>query len=95
MQIENTAKTEVSEVQIIPVRPVDGLVAFATCLLDGKYFLGSIGIYTKLKGGFRITFPTKKFGSGSCSIFNPITAESCMAITEAVTIKAAQILQFN
>lgn len=87
-----TDQTKVSEVQIVPIRPQDGLIAFASCVLDGKFFLGSIGIYTKLAGGYRITFPTKKAGGSlNISIFNPITKEACMAITEGIISKVVDL----
>lgn len=89
--------TKVSEVQIVPIRPQDGLIAFASCVLDGKFFVGSIGIYTKLAGGYRITFPTKKVGitGMNVSIFNPITSESCTAITQAILQKANALFNQN
>jgi len=53
----------ISEVQIIPVKPNNGLVAFALCVLNEELYLGSIGIFTLLnKPGFRLTHPTRKVG---------------------------------
>jgi DNA-binding cell septation regulator SpoVG len=66
---------EVTEINVIPIRPKNGLVALASCVIDGKFYIGSIGIYTKLKGGYRITYPNKKSGSSVINIFHPITKE--------------------
>lgn len=66
---------KVSEVNVIPIRPKNGLVALASCVIDEKFYIGSIGIYTKLKGGYRITYPNKKSGSSVINIFHPITKE--------------------
>ena len=54
---------EITEIQITPIKPKNGLVAFASIVLENNIHLGSIGIYTKLDGsGYRITYPTKKVG---------------------------------
>lgn len=85
--------TNVSEVQITPIQPRDGLIAFASCIVDHKLFLGSIGVFTTLSGGYRITFPTKKVGKDgfSVSIFNPINKEACEAITEVILNKVTNL----
>lgn len=62
----------VSEVQIIPIKPQNGLVGFASCVIDNWLYLGSIGIMTRLDGGYRLTYPTKTVGSNSLNIFHPI-----------------------
>ena len=61
-----------SEIQIIPIKPQNGLVAFASFVLDQSLFLGSIGIITRLNGGYRLLYPTKKVGSKDINIFYPI-----------------------
>lgn len=51
----------VSEVNIQLIKPCDGLVGFASVVLDGQIYLSSIGIHQRLDGtGYRITYPTKK-----------------------------------
>ena len=53
---------KISEINIIPIKPDNGLIGFASVVLDGLY-LGSIGVYSRLDGsGYRITYPTKKVG---------------------------------
>lgn len=86
-------KTEITEVQIFPVKPNNGLVAFASCLLDEKMYLASIAIYTKLDGsGFRILFPTKKLTNGvQVNYFHPVNKECCLAISEAILKKANEL----
>lgn len=44
-------QNRISEVQIIPVKPTNGLVGFASVVFDDCLYLGSIGIYTRLEGG--------------------------------------------
>ncbi|HAN21183.1 MAG TPA: hypothetical protein DCP51_05850 [Clostridiales bacterium] len=77
----------ISEIEIIPIRAKDGLIAFASVLLDKKIKLGSIGIFTKLNGGVRLTYPTK----GMFNIFNPITKELSQAIEKSVIEKLNEI----
>jgi DNA-binding cell septation regulator SpoVG len=76
--------TIISEVTIIPLKPNKGLVALASCVLDGKLYLGSIGIYTKLKGGYRLTYPNKKVGENAINIFHPINRETGDLIEKAI-----------
>ena len=85
--------SQVSEVQIKIVKPRDGLVGFASLVLDGKLYLSSIGIFTKLDGtGFRLTYPTKKVGMNDMQIYHPINKEASEAIEEAVINKANEVL---
>ncbi len=91
-----TTQTQVTEVQIIPVKPTNGLIAFASCVIDGKLLLSSIGVFTKLDGsGYRITFPTKKVGREgfNVNVFNPINKEACEAITRAILAKVGNLFE--
>ena len=84
---------QISEVQIKIVKPKDGLVGFASFVLDGKLYLSSIGVFTKLDGsGFRLTYPTKKVGMSDMQIYHPINKEVSEAIEEAVINKANEVL---
>lgn len=86
-------KTEISEITIIPIKPNKGLVALATCVLDNKIFLGSIGIYTKLKGGYRLTYPNKKVGISSINIFHPINQDVGEIISSAIISEYEKLLK--
>lgn len=44
----------ISEVNIVPVKPNNGLVAFASVVLDESLYLGSIGVHSRLDGSYRI-----------------------------------------
>jgi len=86
------SNTKVTEVTIIPIKPKNGLVALASCVLDGKIYLGSIGIYTKLKGGYRLTYPNKKVGENAINLYHPITKEAGDAIEKAVIDKYEELM---
>lgn len=84
---------DITEIQITPIKPRDGLVAFASVVLDGGIHLGFIGIHTKLDGsGYRLTYPTKKAGLKDLNIFYPLNKEMSKMIEEAIIAKAEQIL---
>ncbi len=83
-------KTRISDVQIIPVKPKDGLVAFANILYDDNLFLGSIAIHTRPTGGHRLSYP-KKESRESYSIFHPINSMIAREIDDAVITKYKEI----
>lgn len=83
----------VSEVNIQLIKPCDGLVGFASVVLDDQIYLSSIGIHQRLDGtGYRITYPTKKTGNRSFDVFHPIKKEIGQKIEEAVLSKIAEIM---
>ena len=83
----------ITEVQITPIKPKDGLVAFASVVVENSFYLGSIGVYTRLNGiGYRITYPTKKIGEKNINIYHPINKETSKAIEEAVISETEKIL---
>ena len=77
-------KSIITEVNIIPIKPKEGLVAIASCVINNEFYLGSIGIYTKLKGGYRLTYPNKKSGNSTINIFHPIEKELGDTIENAI-----------
>jgi stage V sporulation protein G len=79
---------KISEIQIIPIKPKEGLIGFASFVLDEKYYVSSVAIYTRLDGsGYRLVYPTKKVGEKNINIFHPINREAADAIEEAVVKK--------
>ena len=84
---------EITEIQIIPIKPRDGLVAFASIVLEDSVYLGSLGVYTRLDGsGYRITYPTKIVANKSINIYHPINKETSKAIEKAIISEAEKIL---
>ena len=82
---------QISEVQIIPIKANNGLVGFASFVLNNSLFLSSIGIYTRLDGGYRLTYPTKKVGGINSSIFHPITKEMGQKIEMIICKKFEEV----
>ena len=93
MSKEKIEETIITEVTIIPIKPKEGLVALASCVIDEKVYLGSIGIYTKLEGGYRLTYPTKKVGDKNFNIFHPISKEAGDKIEGAIIKRYEDLMQ--
>lgn len=84
----------ITEVNITPIKPQDGLIAFASLVLDECLYLGSIGVYTRLDGtGYRITYPTKKLADKNLQIYHPINQELSKLIETEVIKKAEELLK--
>ncbi len=83
----------VTEVQIIPIKPRDGLVAFASVVIDKSLYLSSIGVHMKRDGtGYRITYPTKKVADKNINLYHPINKVTSEAIERAIIEKVEKII---
>lgn len=72
---------DITEVQIKRVEEINGLVAFASFVINGCIYLSGIAIHKKLSAdGYRLTYPSKK----AFSIFYPINRETSYLIEEKV-----------
>lgn len=86
----------ITEIQIIPIKPNNGLVAMASIVIENSLYLGSIGIHTKLNGnGYRITYPTKSLNGKNFNVFHPINRKVALQIEEAVIEKADEVLSYQ
>jgi len=85
----------VSEIQIIPIKPKDGLVAFSSCVINNQFYLGNIAIYTSptLSGSFRLVFPSKTLPTGKQiqSVY-PINRETYEAVKKAIIQKFEELM---
>lgn len=85
---ENIRSLEISEVEIFPVKPRNGLIAFASCVINGQIFVGSIGVHTRPDGGVRLVFPLKTIPNGKqIPCCHPITREAGKILLNAITAK--------
>ena len=82
-----------SEIQIIPIKPQNGLVAFVSFILDESLYLGSIGIMTRPQGGYRLVYPTKKVAEKNLNIFYPINREFALAIENEVVKQFEDVMK--
>lgn len=49
-----------SEINIVPIRPKNGHVAFVSFVLLGNLYINSVAVYTRFGGGIRLVYPRKK-----------------------------------
>lgn len=84
---------KITEIQIIPIKPQDGLVAFASFVLNNNLYLGSIGIITRPAGGCRLVYPTKKVGMRNINLFHPINKEFAEIIEKEVISKFEDVMK--
>ncbi len=79
----------VDEVEIYPVRPRGGLVAFASCVINGCLYLGNIGVHTRPDGsGYRLVFPMKVLPNGKeIQCVHPVTREAGDLILQAIVTR--------
>lgn len=83
----------ISELNIVPVKPNNGLVAFASLVIDDCLYLGSIGVHSRLDGTYRITYPTKKLGNKELNLYHPINRDLGKQIEQAVIAKCEQLFK--
>ncbi|MEI7498038.1 MAG: septation protein SpoVG family protein [Candidatus Falkowbacteria bacterium] len=85
---------KITEIQIIPIKANNGLVAFGSVVINDSLYLGSIGIHKRRDGsGYRLTYPTKKIGDKDINLYHPINVEASRLIEEAIIAKAKMILE--
>lgn len=82
-----------SEIQIYPIKPNNGLVGFASFVLNDYLYLGSIGIHTKLTGGYRLTYPTRKTFNGDLNVFHPINRVAAEIIEKAIISRFEEVVK--
>ena len=82
-----------SEIQIIPIKPQNGLVGFASFVLNESLYLGSIGIMTRPNGGYRLVYPTKKLADRNLNIFYPINRDFALAIENEVVRQFEDVMK--
>ena len=84
---------KITEIQRIPIKANNGLVAFGSVVFDDCLYLGSIGIHKRLDGvGYRLTYPTKKIGDNNINIYHPINKKTSKLIEEAIIAKVEKLL---
>jgi len=89
----------VSEIQIVPVKALNGLVGFASAVINNQFYVGNIAIYSapSSKEGFRLVFPNKKLTSGRfVDCFHPISKDAGVLVTEAIVNSYKELMEnFN
>jgi DNA-binding cell septation regulator SpoVG len=85
-------KSKVSDIRIVFIEPKNGLIAFASCVIDDKFSIGSIGIHKKLsKDEYRLTYAQKN----GKTIAHPITRELSQEIERAIFSELKIVISQN
>lgn len=83
---------KVSKVEVVAVRPNQGLVGFASVELDGQLLLNSIGIHSRRDGfGYRLTYPTRSGGGVAITVFHPTNPDLSKEIETQIFERAHEI----
>ena len=85
----------ISEIQIIPVNPKNGLLAFASFVINNSIYIGDVAIHNCLGNseGYRLVYPDRVLANGKrINCVYPITKEAGNAITRAVVSEYKEIL---
>ncbi|MFH1363318.1 MAG: septation protein SpoVG family protein [Candidatus Omnitrophota bacterium] len=87
-------KLEISEIQILPVKPQNGLVAFCSFILNSQFYIGDVALYTRPDGlSYRLLYPTRKLPNGKIvSCFHPISKQAGEEVEIAVTSKYIELI---
>jgi len=85
----------ISEIQIIPVKPQNGLLAFASCIYNNQLALNSIAIYGRPNGcDYRLVYPMKILPNGKeIHIFHPINKEAGEFIKNEIILKYEDLMK--
>ena len=84
---------QVTEVEIVFVKSKDGMIGFASLVVDNQLYLSGIAIHRKLVGsGYRLTYPTRKVGEAQLSLFHPIRKPIGLAIERAIFDKLKNVV---
>ena len=89
------SELHISEIQIVPIKPREGLVAFASCLINNTLYIGNIAIYTSPSThlGFRLVYPVKILPNGKeVHCIHPVNREAGNLISKAIITKYKEVV---
>jgi stage V sporulation protein G len=83
---------QITEVNIVPVKPNNGLIGFASFVVDENFYVGNVAIFSRLNGdGLRLVYPRK----GEIDCFHPIKREVGDFVEQIVKEKFHNLLRCN
>ena len=91
-------KSVISEIQIVPIKPHEGLIAFASFVLNSQFYIGNVAVYTRLNSeGYRLVYPSKRLPKNGKEVqcFHPINRIAAEEIEEAVINKLSELLNIR
>ena len=84
----------ISEIEIIPIKPHNGLLAFSSFILNHAFYIGDVAIYSRIsKPGYRLVYPVKVLVNGArVNCFHPINKDIGQVIEDAVAKKYSELI---
>jgi DNA-binding cell septation regulator SpoVG len=83
---------KISEIQIEPIKPKGGLVAFASFVFEDALYCGSVAIFTRPKGGYRLVYPNKQVAGRPLDMYHPISGAVGKLIEHVVITKYEEVV---
>ena len=87
----------ITNVEIVPIMPNQGHIAFANVVFEDKLALNGIAIHTCLsRSAFRLVYPTKQLPNGKVAyLYHPLTKEISHEMEDAIIGKYQELLENN
>lgn len=85
----------ISEVNIIPIKPNKGHLAFCSFVVNNALYIRDVAIYSCLnsKYGYRLVYPARKMpDGGNVNILHPISKEADEAILKEVVKEFEKVI---
>lgn len=85
----------ITKVEIVPIIPKQGHIAFANVIFEDKLALNGIGVHTCLhRSGFRLLYPTKILPNGKIiQIYYPINKQIADEIQDTIINEYEELLE--
>ncbi len=85
----------ITDIQILPVKPKDGLMAFCNFTLNNQFHISSVAIFLSLDGQrYRLSWPLKVLPNGKkIEVIYPLSADVANKIREAIIEKYMELLK--
>ncbi len=86
----------ISEIQILPIKPQRGLISFASCVINNQFYIGNIAIYSApiSELGYRLVYPNKILANGkSVPSFYPISRKVGNQVTNVIVNEYLKIVE--
>ena len=84
---------KISEINIFPITPRDGLLGFCNFIYNDEFYMGGIGVYSRPEGGIRLTYPYKKGDHTNIPLYYPINKEVGDNILKKVEEKYQEVIE--
>ncbi len=85
-----------SEIELTPVKFKNGLVSFASCIINNQLYLGNLAVYSSPSSpdGFRLVYPSRTLSNGKqLSIVHPINKETGFLIQKQIVEKYLKLME--